>query len=478
MKKSGTLHIVSAVIDGIIVFFSYLVATYIRFEAMHAQDTLSSVWSRDYLSFAFCVSIIFLLVYSLNHLYTENYYPQLFQKLIRIILVNAFLVLAVIAFLYVTRLVDFSRLAIFLFYVISTSLLCLKYALMRRASSSYFEKSSNLKHVIVVGTDSNAAWYITRILSNKSFHTVIDGYVGEKKGPDASGQNMNFGDDANSSAFSSVPYLGTYADLNQLLSRDSILTVVISLGTDEMEAMPPILNACEKYGNKIEIIPYYSAYLSSNPSIETVDDIHLLNIREIPLDDITNAWTKRFFDIVLSLLFIIITSPIMVVTAIIIKITMPGPVFFYQERVGLNKKVFRMYKFRSMKVNNTSDTAWSTNNDDRRTPFGKFIRKCSIDELPQLFNVLKGDMSIVGPRPEIPFYVHKFQEDIPLYMIRSQVRPGMTGWAQVNGLRGDTSIEKRVKYDLYYIENWSLGFDAAIIFRTVFGGFMNKEQIK
>ena len=460
MKRKGAFQTLSMITDGVIVFFSYLIATYIRFEMMHAADGLASVWNRDYFLFAVIVSLIFLVFYSFNHLYTENYYKQLFQKNVRIILVNAVLVLLVIAFLYVTRIVDFSRITIFLFYVISTALLCLKYAVMRKISSSYYGKEMNLKHVIVVGTDGNAIRYIEKILENKSYHTVIDGYVGGKK------EGL------------SVSYLGTYQDLDNILSSGSILTLVISLGLNEMDVMPSILNACEKYGNKIEIIPYYSQYLSSNPSIDTVDDIHLLNIREIPLDDAGNAAAKRFFDILLSMFFIILVSPIMIVTAIIIKITMPGPVFFNQERVGLNKKVFKMYKFRSMKINKTSDTAWSTNTDDRRTPFGKFIRKFSIDELPQLFNVLKGDMSIVGPRPEIPFYVRKFQEDIPLYMIRSQVRPGMTGWAQVNGLRGDTSIEKRVKYDLYYIENWSLGFDAAIIFRTVFGGFMNQEKIK
>lgn len=461
MKRSHSgYQILSCIADGVVVFFSYILATYIRFEMMHASEGLEAVWNRDYLSFALIVSLVFVAFYSFNHLYTENYYKQLFQKNVRIIVVNAVLVLLVIAFLYVTRLVDFSRFTIFLFYVISTVLLCLKYTVMRKVSSSYYGKNVNLKHVIVVGTDDNAAHYVEKIMGDKSYHTVIDGYVGEKH------DSFN------------VPYLGTYGDLDSILSSGGILTLVISLGRNEMDVMPSILNACEKYGNKIEIIPYYSQYLSSNPSIETVDDIHLLNIREIPLDDAGNAAAKRFFDIVLSLLFIIIASPIMIVTAIIIKITMPGKIFFYQERVGLNKKVFRMYKFRSMKENKTSDTAWSTNNDDRRTPFGKFIRKFSIDELPQLFNVLKGDMSIVGPRPEIPFYVRKFQEDIPLYMIRSQVRPGMTGWAQVNGLRGDTSIEKRVKYDLYYIENWSLGFDAAIIFRTVFGGFMNQEKIK
>ena len=169
--------------------------------------------------------------------------------------------------------------------------------------------------------------------------------------------------------------------------------------------------------------------------------------------------------------------PVMLVTAILIKATSPGPVIFCQERVGLHNKPFKMYKFRSMAVQSAAKekSQWTTPGDPRVTPIGRFIRKTSIDELPQLFNVLKGDMSLVGPRPERPFFVEKFKEEIPRYMIKHQVRPGMTGWAQVNGYRGDTSITKRIEHDLYYIENWTLGFDFKIMFLTVFKGFINKN---
>ena len=166
----------------------------------------------------------------------------------------------------------------------------------------------------------------------------------------------------------------------------------------------------------------------------------------------------------------------MIASLIGVKLSSPGPVFFKQERIGKDKIPFYMLKFRSMRVNAEEATAWSTNEDPRRTKFGSFIRKYSIDELPQLFNVLKGDMSLIGPRPEIPFYVAQFKETIPLYLVRQQVRPGMTGWAQVNGLRGDTSIEDRVEHDIWYIENWSAGLDIKILFMTVFGGKFKNEE--
>ena len=182
-------------------------------------------------------------------------------------------------------------------------------------------------------------------------------------------------------------------------------------------------------------------------------------------------------DIVGSLFLIALTSPIMLIAAIGVKLSSPGPIIFRQARVGLNKKVFYMYKFRSMRVNNGSETSWSTNKDNRKTAFGAVIRKFSIDELPQFFNVLKGDMSLVGPRPEIPYFVEQFKTKIPLYMVKHQVRPGITGWAQVNGLRGDTSIEDRIQHDIYYIENWSILFDIRILFLTLWKGIVNQEKL-
>ena len=186
---------------------------------------------------------------------------------------------------------------------------------------------------------------------------------------------------------------------------------------------------------------------------------------------------KRCVDIFGSLVAIIIFCIPMLATAIIIKITSPGPLIFKQKRIGLHNREFSIYKFRSMKVQEESKEkkAWTTENDPRVTKFGRFMRKTNIDELPQLFNVLKGDMSLVGPRPERPYFVDKFKEEIPRYMIKHQVRPGMTGWAQVNGYRGDTSITKRIECDLYYVENWSMFLDFKILFLTFFGNNVNKN---
>ena len=203
----------------------------------------------------------------------------------------------------------------------------------------------------------------------------------------------------------------------------------------------------------------------------------MVNIRHVPLTNTFNMMMKRIVDFFGAVGAIVIFSPVMLITAICIKATSRGPLIFTQERVGLHNKPFRMYKFRSMEVQSKAEEkkGWTVKNDPRITPVGRFIRKTSIDELPQLFNVLKGDMSLVGPRPERPQFVEKFREEIPRYMVKHQVRPGMTGWAQVNGYRGNTSIRKRIEYDLYYIENWTMGLDIKILILTVFKGFVNKN---
>ena len=224
------------------------------------------------------------------------------------------------------------------------------------------------------------------------------------------------------------------------------------------------------------IVPFYNDYLPTHTQVEVVGNTKLINVRTIPLDDPLNALFKRTVDIVGSLAGILLFSPVMLAIAVGVKLTSPGPVLFRQERIGLNKKPFQMLKFRSMR-NDADHEGWTTGCDSRRTRFGSWIRKFSLDELPQFFNVLKGDMSLVGPRPELPCYVEEFKEEVPLYLVRQQVRPGMTGWAQVNGCRGDTSIAERVRHDIWYIENWTWLLDARILLRTIFGGMINREEL-
>ena len=226
-----------------------------------------------------------------------------------------------------------------------------------------------------------------------------------------------------------------------------------------------------------KFFPVYTNIIPTKPYTEDLLGLPVINIRYVPLTNTFSAAVKRAMDIFGAIVAIILFSPVMLIFAVLIKATSKGPLIYKQTRVGLHNKPFEMYKFRSMEVQPEAEErkAWTVKNDPRVTSVGKFMRKTSIDELPQLFNILKGDMSLVGPRPERPFFVEKFREEIPRYMVKHQVRPGLTGWAQIHGYRGDTSIRKRIEYDLYYIENWTVGLDIKILFLTFFKGFVNKN---
>jgi len=266
--------------------------------------------------------------------------------------------------------------------------------------------------------------------------------------------------------------LEDYENLESLLSDNPVDEVIISLEDARSGDIPKIINICEYCGVKSSIIPSYIQYAPSRPKTDSIDDIILINTRHIPLDNFFYNFIKRFFDIFISLVLIVVLFPVLAIVALSVKLTSKGKVLFSQERVGFNSKVFTIYKFRTMK-SETANDGWTVKGDKRVTKAGKLLRKTNLDELPQLFNVLKGDMSLIGPRPEQVHFVEKFREKIPKYMLKHRVRPGITGWAQVNGLRGDTSIEERIKKDLFYIENWSLGLDVKILFMTVFKGNKN-----
>jgi Undecaprenyl-phosphate glucose phosphotransferase len=274
-----------------------------------------------------------------------------------------------------------------------------------------------------------------------------------------------------------VKVTGAVLDLEDIINENDYDEIVITLSLDEYEKFEDIVNICEKSGVHTKFVPDYNNMVSTVPYIEDLYGLPVINIRNVPLTNTSNLFIKRAMDIIIGSIALIISLIPMLIIGIIIKCTSKGPALFSQIRVGKHGKEFRMFKFRSMYLEDPEKEKeeWTTRGDKRVTPIGRFIRKTSLDELPQLFNVLGGSMSLVGPRPERPQFVEKFKEEVPRYMIKHQVRPGMTGWAQINGLRGDTSIRKRIEYDLYYIENWSVGLDIKILFLTIFKGFINKN---
>ena len=343
---------------------------------------------------------------------------------------------------------------------------CLIYILLsflvRTGWKKYLQKCirTSVRRQLLIGSGELAVRYVQQIQKLENAQEKIVGYL------------------AHEPCDKLTDYAGDYSRLDEWLAEGKADEVIVALDVKQVGCTNEIVNTCEKYGVRVFVIPFYHDVMSATPSIEEIGNMKLVNLRSTPLDNLSNILIKRTFDICVSLVLILLTSPIMLFAAIGTKLSSPGPILFRQERVGRGKKIFKMLKFRSMRVTGTENTGWSTNNDPRKTKFGSFIRKFSIDELPQFFNVLKGDMSLIGPRPEVPFHVEHFKDEIPLYLVRQQVWPGITGWAQVNGLRGDTSIEERIKHDIWYIENWSFSLDLKIIWMTVFGGMVNKEQLQ
>jgi exopolysaccharide biosynthesis polyprenyl glycosylphosphotransferase len=230
-----------------------------------------------------------------------------------------------------------------------------------------------------------------------------------------------------------------------------------------------IILACERNMITFNMVPDMFRIMTGSMDMQTIDDIPLLGVSRWPLDYFWNRILKRIEDICGAFAGLLVIAPFLALVALLVKRSSPGPVFYKQKRCGENGKEFSIYKLRTMRTDAEKETGpvWTIENDPRRTRIGSFLRTTNIDELPQLWNVLRGDMSLIGPRPERPHFVEKFKDDIDRYMWRHVSKPGMTGWAQVNGLRGNTSIEERIKYDLYYLENWSLSFDFKILLRTL-----------
>lgn len=431
--------------DALLLFLSFPLGFHLRF----LMPGMASVPLSSYLISGLIATLVELLGYWLMGIYDSGRKKKNRQIIWRIVYVNFFMIAILFMSLYITKDVNYSRGALFITFALENIFVISKHTIARRLLRKLRRKGYNQKFIVFVGNSPMVASCVNELANSPELGYSVIGYV------------------ADSGEAAGITRLGRLDELEKVLEKYAPDEVISALNWDEYSHMEQIINACEATGTRLYLVPYYAQWFPARPYVDSLNGIPLLGLRRVPLDNMANALLKRAMDVLVSLLLIIFTSPIMLVAAIGVKLSSPGPIIFRQERVGLEKKNFYMYKFRSMRVNAEEKTGWSKNSDPRKTRFGSFIRKYSIDELPQLFNVLKGDMSLVGPRPEVPFYVERFRREIPRYMVKHQVRPGMTGWAQIHGLRGDTSIEKRIEYDIYYIEHWSLLLDFKILLRTV-----------
>ena len=453
------LHVV---IDAFVIAFSYLFACFLQLVFFIEKD-IGRLTTEEYLLPLFFVVPGLLLLYYAFNLYTSKRVQGRRLEIGNIVKANSLMLLIFLSVLMLRHMDDFSRQLVFLFYGIDTVLEVVVRFLIRRALVNIRKKGMNLKRILLVGYSRAAEEYIDRINANPQWGYVVRGILDD---------NIERG-----TMYKGVKVIGRIDNLLVILPQNHLDEIAITLGLNEYYKLERIVGLCEKSGVHTKFIPDYNNIIPTKPYTEDLLGLPVINIRHVPLSNTFNMMVKRTMDVCGSLLCIVLFSPVMLLMAALIKLTSPGPLIFKQERVGLHNRPFKMYKFRSMEVQTEREEqkGWTVKNDPRVTGIGRFMRKTSIDELPQLFNVLKGDMSLVGPRPERPQFVEKFREEIPRYMVKHQVRPGMTGWAQINGYRGDTSIRKRIEYDLYYIENWTVGLDFKILFLTCFKGFINKN---
>lgn len=465
MIKENQKHFnrLQVVIDAFVIALSYFLAWVIKFYVPFLNDNVGRLPFRVYMSaLLFIVPGYLILNYAFN-MYTPKRMQGRRLELSNIIKANTIGMFLFVGVLYLVKQIDFSRHVIFIFYVVNIFLETLSRNLIRLGLRQMRSKGYNQKHVLLVGYSRAAEEYIDRILANPQWGYKVRGILDD---------HIEAGTE-----YKGIKVLGRIANLMVILPQNHLDEIAITLGLNEYYRLEQIVALCEKSGVHTKFIPDYNRIIPTKPYTEDILGLPVINIRYVPLSNTFNALIKRIMDLGGALAAIVLFSPVMLFSVIMIKLTSPGPLIYKQERVGLHNRNFMMYKFRSMDVQPPEEEkkAWTVKDDPRVTNFGKFMRKTSIDELPQLFNVLRGEMSLVGPRPERPFFVEKFREEIPRYMIKHQVRPGLTGWAQVNGYRGNTSIRKRIEYDLYYIENWTIGLDINILFLTVFKGFVNKN---
>ncbi len=465
------LNRLQVVIDAVVIYLSFLLSYYIRFGNKITMEFIQifappvSYWRNisQYQFLLVILVIVYLILYARFDLYKPKRYQNRSMEYTSLLKANTCGIVFFFVLIFFLKIEHIPRSLIIIFYIISMATTMGERAVIRFILRQTRKRGYNLKHVVIIGYSAAAEAYIDLIKANPHWGYFIHGIFDDNLGSGHKYQNIGC--------------IGKIDDLEEFLEQNDIDEVAITLSLKEYNKLESIVDRCEKSGVHTKFIPDYYKFIPTNPVTEVLNGIPVINIRNVPLTNNVNRFFKRLIDIVGSLVCIAVFSPVMLVVAILVKRSSPGPIIFCQERIGLHGRPFKMYKFRSMGVQPPSKekTAWTTSNDPRVTPVGRVIRRTSIDELPQLFNVLRGDMSLVGPRPERPHFVEKFREEIPRYMIKHQVRPGMTGWAQISGFRGDTSIEGRIEHDIFYIENWTMAFDIKILFLTIFKGFVNKN---
>lgn len=483
-EKRQTLKIAYTFLDFFISYLSLITATLLHFyvlepdkkkfftieqEALFApgkffqnNEFFSIFATYSFLGVIFAFGQIF--VFHATDLYQPKRILQPIREFLYIsrgVIINIVLILA---FLFFYRGHSYSRLIVLYTIFLNIIGIFIGHNLLKKYISYLTKKGKFTRNLLIVGTEKGTERILEYLEKYKFLGFSLIGILKENKKKIQNEKIKKF-------------IIGLEKDIQKIIQTHHIDILIVSL-KGNYKKIYKIIQLCDLEGIDCRIIPDVFEIMTHRARIEEMEGIPVLVLRDIPLRNAYHKFVKRIFDIVFSLIVIVLTFPLMIIIAILVKLSSSGPIFFLQERVGLDRKIFKLIKFRTMYVQDKqiSETTWGRKNDPRVTPIGKFLRKTSLDELPQFFNVLKGDMSVVGPRPERPHFVKKFKNLYEKYMLRHSVKSGITGWAQILGYRGDTSIEKRIEADIYYIENWSFLFDILIILKTIPALFKNPGE--
>ena len=451
--------------DMLMINFAFLFSFWLRFNTGILPLPLGYPDMAEYIKPLPIITVLLLFIMRSFNLYVSRRRLAILDEFFLIVKAMTVGLFVLMAATFIYREFTYSRMMLFLCWVNLILFIFLARFTINRIR--FFIRSANkdFSKLVVIGTGPTAYKLISHIQNDPHWNYKIIGVVSVKEEKD-------------SMSLKSVPVLGSLDNIADILSKTDADDVILTVVSLERSKITELIFECEKRMVNFHLVADILGMITSQVDMENVDGIPLMGLKESPLVFAYNRFIKRFIDIIGSVIGIILLLPVIIVISLAIKLSSKGPVFYLQKRIGEDKRRFAIIKFRTMiyKAEKKTGAVWAKKNDPRRTVIGAFLRKHNLDELPQLFNVLKGQMSIVGPRPERPKFVGKFKEDIPRYMARHKIKPGITGWAQVNGLRGDTSIEERTKYDLYYIENWSLILDIKILLISVFQILFTSEH--
>lgn len=446
--------------DSLILAVCWVIAYFLRRDYPLAIMTNAVPPFELYWPYIILILLLWGTVFSISGLYSSNRLTRRSIEAYRVLRAHSISLLIFIALTYLVAAYKLSR-GVFVYFGLMSSVLLVGTRIgLRNWVRRLRARGYNLQNVLLVGTGTSARETLKKLSTHPELGLKFVGLIGDSK----------------KEAVESLPVLGSFEEISTVIEKYKIQKVIIALSRSEATALEVILKNIKDEVLDVILIPEIYDYIALGCEVEDFDGIPLVNLNDSPLMG-WRAFLKRILDFAAAGLALLVLSPILLLLAALIKLTSKGPILFKQERMGLDGKTFSMLKFRSMRTDaeQTTGPVWAKQNDVRRTGFGTFLRKTSLDELPQFWNVVRGDMSLVGPRPERPVFVSKFRNEIPHYMLRHKVKAGITGWAQINGWRGDTSLEKRIEYDLYYIKNWSMIFDLKILFLTLIKGFINRN---